>query len=415
MANHLAIATVTEALRLRLAGAIGPEVAGADVAARRPEATDGDARSQVTIFLYRITPNGALRNADLPTRGPDPTEVRRRPRAAVDLHYLLSFSGDEEELVPQRMLGTSLASLHSAPGLTRAELAAASRGEPWLADSDLAEDLESVNFFPGDLSLDDMSKVWSTFLQVPYRLSVAYGASVVLIEAPVATREPLPVQQGGVDAVAARQPVIDRVRPGGGEGAAGAPAELEILGRHLRGPSTAVRVDGGEPRPVTTVTDTRIVVPATGLAAGIHVVQVVHRVAIGVPPVPHDAVESAGVSFVLRPVVTATFEPDPGPPPDPAAGAVVVEFAPPLTAGQRVVLMLNEHLDPAPSGRALGFHRLEPEAAPPGGAATLRFPRGTVPAGTYLVRVQVDGAESTLDFHRGATPPSAPTPRVTLP
>ncbi|SES75074.1 DUF4255 domain-containing protein [Geodermatophilus poikilotrophus] len=415
MANHLAIATVTEALRLRLAGAIGAEVAGADVAARRPQATDGDARSQVTIFLYRITPNAALRNEDLPTRGSDPTEVRRRPRAAVDLHYLLSFSGDEEQLVPQRMLGTSLAALHSAPGLSRAELAAASQGEPWLTESDLAEELESVHFSPGDLSLDDMSKVWSTFLQVPYRLSVAYGASVVLIEAPVATREPLPVQQGGVDAVAARQPVVDRVRPGGGDAAAGAPSELEVLGRNLRGPSTAVRFDGGDPRPVTTVTDTRIVVPAAGLPAGVHVVQVVHRVAIGVPPLPHDAVESAGVSFVLRPAVTATFEPAAGPSPDPAAGAVVVEFAPSLAAGQRVVLMLNEHLDPLPSGRTLGFHRLEPEAVPSAGATTLRFRRGTVPAGTYLVRVQVDGAESTLDLRRGGTPPSAPTPQVTLP
>jgi hypothetical protein len=408
MANHLAIATVTEALRLRLAGAIGPEIAGVDVLARRPEATDGQSTSQVTIFLYRVTPNAALRNTDLAARAAD-GEVRRRPRVAIDLHYLVSFSGDEEQLIPQRMLGTSLASLHSEPGLTRLELASVSQGEPWLSTSDIAEELESVHFSLGNLTLDDMSKVWSTFLQVPYRLSVAYGASVVLIEAPVATREPLPVEQGGVDAIPLRQPVVDDVRVVGG----GGPLQLELLGRNLRGPVTAVRFDDGTPLPVTSVTDTRIVVAPGQLPAGVHAAQVVHQLEIGVPPVPHDAVESAGFAFVLRPTVTAAVH-HAGPQPDPPRDAVVVTFVPPLVAGQRVSLMLNEYAEPAPVGRSLGFHRLQPETPPVTGTTSLRFLRGSVPAGTYLVRVQVDGAESLLDFHRGELPPTAPTPQVSL-
>ncbi|TQN42893.1 uncharacterized protein DUF4255 [Blastococcus colisei] len=414
MANHLAIATVTEALRLRLAEVIGTEVSGVDVVARRPEATDGQSTSQVTIFLYRVTPNAALRNADLPTRGADGNDVRRRPRVAIDLHYLLSFSGDEEQLVPQRMLGTSLAALHSAPGLSRAELATASQDEPWLTGSDMAQEVESVHFSLGQLSLDDMSKVWSVFVQVPYRLSVAYGASVVLIEAPVTARDPVPVQQSGVDAVPVRQPVIDQVRVTG-TASAGAPLQLEILGRNLRGPVTAVRVDDGDPAPVATVTDRRIVVGADGLPAGVHAVQVVHRLEIGVPPVPHDAVESASAAFLLRPSVTADFVPDAGPPPDPRKDVVAVTFAPPLAAGQRVSLLLDEFTTPAPADRLLGFHRLEPVTAPAAGDTTLRFVRGDVPAGTYLVRVQVAGAESPLDFHRGETPSRPPDPRVTLP
>jgi hypothetical protein len=411
MANHLAIATVTEALRLRLAGALEPEISGVDVVARRPGAKDGQEGGQVTVFLYRITPNAALRNSDLPTRGADGNDVRQRPRVAVDLHYLLSFSGDEAELVPQRMLGTSLASLHSAPGLTRGELDTARQGEQWLTDSDVAQELESVNFSLGNLSLDDLSKVWSMFFQVPYRLSVAYGASVVLIEAPVEAREPLPVQQGGVDAVPARQPVIDRVRVVA-EPADGAVA-LEIIGRHLRGATTAVRVDDGDPIPVTTGTGTRILVPLAALPSGVHVVQVVSQLEIGVPPVPHDVIESAGAAFLLRPSVTAAFVADTGVPPDPAKDAVEVTFAPPLAADQRVSLLLNEYAEPAPSGRLLGFYRLQPESAPTGGTTTLRFLRGDIPPGTYLVRAQVDGAESLLDTHRGEMLP--PDPRVVLP
>src|SRR5680860_1388749 len=146
MANHLAIATVTEALRARLERDIDLEIDGVQVIAKRPDASDNQASKLVTLFLYRITPNAALRNADLPTRGPDPTDIRRRPCAALDLHYLLSFIGDEEELTSQRMLGLAVASLHSVPALTRGEFEAVTGGDPsWLADSVSLRMVESAS------------------------------------------------------------------------------------------------------------------------------------------------------------------------------------------------------------------------------------------------------------------------------
>jgi uncharacterized protein DUF4255 len=412
MANHLAIATVTAALRLRLTRVISPAVSDVQVVTRRPDAADDRTTSQVTVFLYRILPNAALRNSDLPTRDADGV-ARRRPRIALDLHYLLSFSGDEEQFVPQRMLGSSLASLHSAPGLTRAELAtAAGEGDPWLTDSDIAYELESVVFTLGDLSLDDLSKVWSVFFQTPYRLSVGYAASVVLIEADIPTSEPLPVQREGVDALPVRQPVIDRVRVAPPDQAPADGPYLEVLGRYLRGAVTTVRFDDGDPLAVATATDIRVLVPLSGVPAGVHGVQVVHEVPIGDPPVPHRVVESAGVPFVLRPVIEPRFDAGGGPPPAPAGDAVAVTFTPPLAAGQRVRLLLNEHTDPAPTDRALRFHRLEPETGPAAGATTLRFPTDEVGSGTYLVRAQVDGAESVLELRGGEDPPA---PRVSVP
>ena len=87
-----------------------------------------------------------------------------------------------------------------------------------------------------------------------------------------------------------------------------------------------------------------------------------------------------------------------------------VTFTPPLAAGQRVRLLLNERADPAQPDRALRFHRLEPEAEPTAGATTLRFPSDAVEPGTYLVRAQVDGAESVLDLQ--ADPPVLEAPLV---
>ena len=49
-------------------------------------------------------PNAALRNSDLPTRN-HRSVVVQRPTCALDLHYLLSFYGDDSKLEPQRMLG----------------------------------------------------------------------------------------------------------------------------------------------------------------------------------------------------------------------------------------------------------------------------------------------------------------------
>ncbi|WP_369255294.1 DUF4255 domain-containing protein [Geodermatophilus amargosae] len=411
MANHLALATVTAALRLRLTSVISPLIPDVDVVARRPDAADDKASSQVTVFLYRVMPNAALRNSDLPTRGADGA-ARRRPRIALDLHYLLSFAGDEDRLVPQRMLASSMASLHSAPGLSRTELAtAAEEGDPWLHGSDIASEPESVLFTLGDLSLDDLSKVWSVFLQTPYRLSVGYEASVVLIEADIPTTEPLPVQREGVDAVPVRQPVIDRVRVAAAGRAPTDGPHLEVLGRDLRGAVTTVRFDDGEPVAVATATATRVLVPLDAVPAGVHGVQVVHEMPIGDPPVPHRVVESAAVPFVLRPAVEVRFDPG-DPSAAPPGSAVAVTFTPPLAAGQRVRLLLNEWTDPAPADRALRFHRLEPEGEPAPGTTTLRFPADAVAPGTYLVRAQVDGAESVLELRGGEDPP---TPRVTVP
>ena len=65
----------------------------------------------------------------------------------------------------------------------------------FLAASDLDQQPELVKFTPAQLSLDDLSKVWSVFFQTPYALSVAYEATVVLIEGDETPRAPLPVRQ----------------------------------------------------------------------------------------------------------------------------------------------------------------------------------------------------------------------------
>lgn len=394
MASHGAIATATEVLRRRLSTAIRAEFPGAQVAAKRPEARDGQAQSHVSVFLYRVTPNGALRNRDLAMRDADGRLVRK-PTAALDLHYLLSFTGDEQNLVPQRMLGLAVASLHAMAPLSRTELRAAAT-DAWVGASDLADDLDLVKLSMSPLTLDDLSKLWSVFLQVPYQLSVAYEASVVTIESDLPVREALPVQEHGVDAFPIRRPVIESVN--GSRPVDGDPVvEIEITGSGLRGDRTLVILDGGPPQPIVPASDRRIVVPspiALMLAAGRHTVQVVHELLIGDPRVPHRGAESEVVGFVVRPTITVAH----------TAGVPKIDigFTPPVLDGQRIRLLLDELADPVPAGRELRHVELAPTAAAQAAPwATLTFDATGVDAGTYLLRARVDDAESPVSVRRG--------------
>ncbi len=198
MSNHLAIATVTVSLGESLHIAINQDLGDVDVKYGPPQASE--AGNNLHVFLYHVTTNPALSNANLPTRASD-GRVVSTPRRALDLHYLLTFNGDELTLLPQRMMGSVIRRLESVPILTRQfirEIIANETFSPILQGSDLANAIETVSFTPEAFSLEDLSKLWSVFFQIPYALSVAYRASVVLIDGVETPQTRLPVQQRSI-------------------------------------------------------------------------------------------------------------------------------------------------------------------------------------------------------------------------
>jgi hypothetical protein len=193
VSNHLAVAMVTSALSRTLSEALASGLPGgvqnAKVTTQRPQTlppTDTDA-SGVNLFLYRVLSNGAWSAAELPARRGDGTLVSR-PRQALDLHYLLTFYGDELSLEPQRLLGLSVSTLTVQPTLSRDVIAHAVdlsiRADPlaWEQYSDLADELDAVRLSLLPLDLEELSKLWSLFTHAPYRLSIVYQATVVLLD-----------------------------------------------------------------------------------------------------------------------------------------------------------------------------------------------------------------------------------------
>lgn len=444
MSNFLAIATVTEVLRSLIAEATADAVSELqlDVTTKRPDAlATAEGKANVNLFLYQVLPNSAWRNASLPTRSFDGIPVDR-PLAALNLRYLLSFSGEGSGLVAERLLGATLAMFETRPQLSRthirAVIEAQRQAKPFLAQSDLADQVELVKLTALPLDLEELSKLWSVFFQVPYSLSLAYEASVVLIESNLAPQKPLPVRgpapPDGLDGrflqgEPFRHPHIEKVVLSSSKTLSGDEvAMLRILGHHLRGESTVVTF-GGVPvgpfdAPEEGPLDTEILlpltsppVPAEAIRAGIIGVQVVQERMLGKPPALRRVLESNVVPFVLRPkVVSVTAEnmkPDPvtSSSSEPISASTVsgdlrLQIEPPVGKRQRVVVLLNELLLPSPpgsnpDGSALAYSFEVPSRNSPGApecSGAIVTPIQHVLPRDYLVRVQVDGAESLLNL-----------------
>ena len=290
-----------------------------------------------------------------------------------------------------------------------------------LSAAELADQVEQIRLTPQNMGLEEISKLW-TAIQSHYRPTAAYQASVVLIESRRSTRTALPVADDKRHIYVApfRFPAIDEVVSSAGDLAPiTVGTTLEIRGRDLRGDQTVVNLDGFEVTPAASgITAERISLelasplPA-GLHAGVKGVQIVHRLKMGDPETDHRGFESNVAAFVLRPAVTN------GPVIGPAdvkglvsstevinganvafrEGKLRLVFDPPVGREQLVILLFNELASaPGAAPHAYTFSAPASNGLPDGvaEATEIEISFRRVVAGTYLVRVQVDGAESVL-------------------
>jgi len=403
MSNFLAIATVTAVLKRLLQEAADEAVSGSKVETDRPKAaSNGAAAPGIDFYLYQVTPNAALRSEDLPTRRTDGTLVQRL-RVALDLHYLVSFRGDDSKLEPQLLLANAVRALHASPVVTPGAIhqALLQSEFSFLVGSDLEQAFELVKVTPLALSLEELSKLWSVFFQIPYKLSLAYQATVVVIEGKETPQQALPVLERRLYVHPFQNAFIDEVASGAGPGRPILAGDTLVLrGSQLRADLTHLMVRGVVVEP-SVVSDSEIRVPLTappfpadGLRAGVQGVSVVHPVLMGAPEVEHAGLESNVAAFVLRPAVTAPSAPD--------STHVSVTVSPAVEEGQRPVLLLNRLSNGPPSAHVFA----NPPA--PADVASLEFEISGVAAGDYFVRVQVDGAESLVVLDP-ASPEFGPT------
>lgn len=398
MSNYLAIATVTATLQRILQSVIQQDIEGARATTLPPAGiSTGAPEVGVNIFLYQVTSNPSLANYDstpLRSKGSPPNR-----QVALDLYYMMSCYGSDAELQPQRVLGSIISTLADKRILT-ADLIRSTCSDstfPFLLESNLADQVQQVTVLPVDISLEDLSKVWSVFYQVPYVLSVAYRACLIIVEGRENFMRSLPVRDtppAGIVPFPA-SPYLDQVMVQGNRfEAITINSVLTIRGRSLQSQTVEILIGDLVIMPMEVkereITFSLSNTPFSMLQAGVQSLQVVHRLE-STSPLMTNTVTSNVLPFVLCPTIINISIRNIEEVEDHLRSAVVVVQLDVLVhEKQKVVIALNEWTTESPS--IYMFDRPPLSSA----SSTIEIPITNVKAGEYLVRIRIDGAESKL-------------------
>jgi hypothetical protein len=402
MKDKLAIAAVLSTIRAHLDLRMRGELVGlnVDVTVLPPDKIPDD-RNLVNLFLYDFRINAAFRNDPLPGRvrgletGPPPLPL--------DLYFLLSaFAVDNTDLNVERILGLAVSILHDTPVLGPISIADGT-------DTYTYAQTERVRITPVQLTLDELTKIWTSF-KGPLVPSMSYQVSVVLLESDLPVVVPPPVLRRGdadrgpqavgtpvppfpaVDELVysgadpaqvrrhpRRQPVFERGDP------------VRVRGTALAAPGVVavvrLRPPGGGPAvvlPISQASGSDIAVrldPAAVGEAGLH------RLSVEIPTRPgREPLRSQEVPLLVAPVVTDLDE--------------VLQFPPPQAPdqprpSQPLRLTCDVTLLPGQDVRLLiasrDVPRSDPLAAP---TEKADFDVPEIPPGVYPVRLRVDGVDS---------------------
>src|SRR5271165_1303523 len=428
MSSPLAIAAVTAALKDLLNDGLMnhdlSSIGSFTVTATPPDriTTGQNEPNQLNVFLYQVTSNSGWRNVDLPSRDNKGNVITNAP-LALDLHYMLTAYGSQD-LNAEILLGYAMELLHETPVLTRAQLRTV-LGAPSPVDGtilpspfgnlsaiDLADQVELIKLSPVFLSSEELSKMW-TAMQARYRPTMAYMASVVLIQPAGGVQAAPPVLKRGKDdtgpvAIASPLPTLAAIRPAA---SAVLPAmrlgdDLLVTGTNLNAQASMMFVFENAKAGLTQ--EIAPVPAATAGALSVHVPSIADNanavnlwasglytatLRVTLPNLPPWTTN--GIPIALAPLITVS-------PVNASPGDInlTVTCTPRLLASQEPRTNLVFGSQPVvPKTITTPADPLQP--------TTLTFTIPSVVAGNYLVRLRVDGIDSlpvtvgpkgTLDF-----------------
>ena len=289
--------------------------------------------------------------------------------------------------------------------------------QPALTHADLAAEGRAIALAPEQPSLEDWSKLWSVFFQVPYALSATYVVRHVAIETQDDPGPPTPVATPEIFAAPMGPLQIRSVGPSAGQtGPAPWGGRLHLSGTGIARFGNSLRIDG-DPLPIdedAIVGDALILTLDAALfggavpRAGAHQLEVV---AASVDPAMPERLRRGSnvVAFAILPVMTQiAAATGPGSGAGQRSGTVTVDIEPPLQAGQSATLLLNA-FGPGQLGNA-AIEMTAPAAFP---ASQVKFTFTDLAAGDYLARVDIDGFASQPEV--GADPLQPDFGRITGP
>jgi len=391
MNTGFSVAAVTVALADRLHELIGDAVPGARVTTLNPGSESlrgGD--PIVNLYLFRTTRNGFVSNYDLPTRNAAGRPLVS-PVAKLDLDYMISFFGDDAKLDPQRLLGLVVGGLNAEPYIKRDALRATIASTPWLGGGPASETpSEEIRVTPLDMPADAMARLWSEFVHVPYQLTQLYTVTPVSLVTVLPVEPVLPVRRIGLRATPSSRIAISSIVNAADPSLplqGGRPMAIRLVNPGQ--PDLVVKLNGVAARGVKVGFDAdgfaALLVDLTvgqqaPLAAGPLTVQVIRTTAEG------DAVLAQ--SHLVQTSIVPCF----AQPPTVGNGRLAASMALPVAPESAAKVLLFPHGAPQLPSRSIPC---QPRAAP---STSLSASLSGVPAGKYLVSVEIDRVATLLDF-----------------
>lgn len=410
MSGPFALAAVSAVLRNLLTNGLGNVDlsifggAATTVTAHPPDLIQVGANesAQLNLFLYQATPNAALRNMGLPSRGANGGERLTNAPLALDLHYLLTAYGGQE-FHPEALLGYGMQVLHEVPFLSRQmirdtlPLGVADPVLNALAEAELADQLEYIKIVPQVMTTEEMFRVWSA-IQAKYRPSAVYLVTVALIELKQSAKSPLPVLKRGendrgplaVSGVIPPFPEIDAITLPNNQpavllgdvaaisghdfaGQSGNPNAVEVTAR-LNNARLQVAREIAIPVNQRSANTINLTIPndPANLPSGLYALSIL----VAPNGQPLETRESNEAPLLVAPRITTAMPASFG------AGPISLSVSPEIRPGQRVSLVLGSREFIA-----------QPLTAQ---SATVTFDVSAMPAGVYWTRLRVDGVESLL-------------------
>jgi hypothetical protein len=278
---------------------------GINVSTKSPALVESPLADTVNIYLYDISFNPGYLNYDLPTRNTEGQYINN-PTFGVDLGYILTAyskaDNDLQDLRSLQILANSMIILNNNKVITKTKIRQALEDFPELANSNLAEQLEMIKIVPKSLSLDETSKLWSSFFQTRYRTSIFYTVSVIILDGNMKP-EPGPlVQERRLIVWPMKFPTIDRIEPTIVEGKE---PSITLFGKNMFSDKMEIKIGKTVFSSYEEIGDERCVIKIPkNLPIGIHTIQIGHAILNQIDETLKSPVKSNVVPFTLVPRLT---------------------------------------------------------------------------------------------------------------
>lgn len=175
MSDYTVIADVGETLVDLLKENMQDLITPASIILSSPGEIEAHDYPRLSLFLYQVVENAYLKNQEMQALNSDTLAY---PPLTLDLYYLLTTYGSaqisdrtDRALEAHKILGRAMRMLYDNAIL---------RGS--LLRGSLAGTNEELRLTLHPLSLEDTNRLWSSFPDEPYRLSVCYVVTPVKID-----------------------------------------------------------------------------------------------------------------------------------------------------------------------------------------------------------------------------------------